>query len=341
MSKQANPAIIGGFVVGALTILVLALILFGGGALLRERVAMVTFFPGSVQGLSVGAPVLFEGVTVGRVTGIELSFSPSSGSFRVPVFYEVWPERVHILGSGSDGEAEEILRRLVTDHGLHARLESLSFVTGQYVVALQMWPGRMPRLSADQEDLVEVPALEATRDRVTEMIENLRIEELVNETAMTFAAIRRLFDSGELTRLLATLQGAAVQTETLMAHLDRDILPLAQRVDRTLADYARLADGFMTSMVRVTDALEGTTADIGQVARRLDARIDPLAGSTMQVLGETEAAMRAIRELAEDATLTRDRLDELLREASATVRSLRSLADQLDRHPESLLRGRR
>ena len=61
MSKKASPAIIGGFVVGALALLVLALVVLGGQDLFRERSLYVSIFDGSVQGLRVGANVNFCG----------------------------------------------------------------------------------------------------------------------------------------------------------------------------------------------------------------------------------------------------------------------------------------
>jgi paraquat-inducible protein B len=56
MSKRANPTLVGGFVLGALGLLILAIIVFGSGSLFRERPRAVAFFEGDIQGLSVGAP---------------------------------------------------------------------------------------------------------------------------------------------------------------------------------------------------------------------------------------------------------------------------------------------
>ena len=77
-----------------LALVVVGLIVFGSGAWLRERIEMVTYFPGSVQGLDVGAQVQFQGVPVGQVTGISLDYLPSRESFRIPVQYEIWPNNV-------------------------------------------------------------------------------------------------------------------------------------------------------------------------------------------------------------------------------------------------------
>lgn len=341
MSKQANPTVIGGFVLGALTLVVIAILVFGSGALFRERVPMVTYFPGSVQGLSVGAGVQFEGVTVGRVTGIELSFSTDTGIFSVPVTYEVWPDSVRILGAESDDSPAQILRRLVTERGLHARLESVSFVTGQYMIALQLVRDRPPRLIKDPDDVVEVPSIEATRDRMSEMLENLRLDDLVNEAALTLASIRQLIGSGEVLTLLKTLNETLDEARILLGDLDREVQPLARRLDSTLEDFGAMARAVQAGVLPVTENLEAVTASLAVLVRRVDEQVVPLSGATQAALGEVEATMRALGSLAGDATGSRIQLDRFLVEASAAARSLRDLADYLERHPEALVRGKR
>ncbi|UHD17351.1 MlaD family protein [Thiocapsa bogorovii] len=341
MSKQANPTVIGGFVLGALALVVIAILVFGSGALFREQVPMVTYFPGSVQGLNVGAGVQFEGVTVGRVTGIELRFSPDTGTFSVPVTYEVWPESVSILGSASDDSPEEILRGLVKERGLHARLESLSFVTGQYVIALQLIPDRPVRLVEDPDDAVEVPAIEATRDRMTEMLNNLRLDDLVNEASLTLASIRQLIGSGEVLRLLERLNETLAAARVLIEDFDREVQPLAQRLDSTLGDFGAMAQTVNSSVVPVAESLETVAESLTVLVRRVDEQVVPLSGAAQSALGEVETAMRSLGSLAGDASGTRVRLDRFLGEASAAARSLRDLADYLERHPDAVLRGKR
>ena len=72
MSKTANKTLIGAFAVGAAALLLLAVAVFGSGMLFKETARFVLFFDRSVSGLSVGSPVVFQGVPVGRVTDIRL-----------------------------------------------------------------------------------------------------------------------------------------------------------------------------------------------------------------------------------------------------------------------------
>ena len=72
MSKKANPTIIGVFVIGALILVVAGTLTFGSGKLFSEKRPYVLFFDEPINGLSVGAPVKFRGVTIGAVTDIKL-----------------------------------------------------------------------------------------------------------------------------------------------------------------------------------------------------------------------------------------------------------------------------
>ena len=50
MSKQASPATIGAFVVGAVVLVVVGVMIFGTGKFLAEKVPFVVHFPGSIKG---------------------------------------------------------------------------------------------------------------------------------------------------------------------------------------------------------------------------------------------------------------------------------------------------
>ena len=75
MDKQMRPALVGAFVVGALALVVTAIILLGSGSLFRTRHLYVLYFKSSVNGLHVGAPVKFRGVEIGSVNRILLSLT--------------------------------------------------------------------------------------------------------------------------------------------------------------------------------------------------------------------------------------------------------------------------
>ena len=68
MGSKINPTMIGAFVVGAVVFVVAGALLFGGGKFSQNKLPYVLFFDSSVEGLNVGAPVIFRGVQVGQVS---------------------------------------------------------------------------------------------------------------------------------------------------------------------------------------------------------------------------------------------------------------------------------
>ena len=84
MAKQANRMMIGGFVVLAVIIMAASLVVFGSGKFFKKTVKCVMYFDGSVKGLNVGAPVLFQGVQIGSVTSIILEVDPTNAAAANP-----------------------------------------------------------------------------------------------------------------------------------------------------------------------------------------------------------------------------------------------------------------
>ena len=342
MSRQASPTAIGAFVLGALVLLLVAIVVFSSGALMRERVRLVTYFPGTVQGLNLGAQVQFQGVPIGQVTSIDLDYLPGDDSFRIPVRYEIWPQRVHIVGESEDDDPRVVLRRMVSTQGLRARLESVSFVTGQYVVVLGLYPDEPEPEDLPQEgNVVQVPAVAATRDRLEEMFGDLQLNELVDNANKTVKALRELLKTSDASNSLTNLEQILAETRELMAGLNQRLPPLVERADDTLLAYGDLAATLQSRVGTLADSLEQTSADIQLLAGHVDSKVGHLSATATSSIEDAGRAMRAITDLAGPASSTRVELDRLLGEATRTARSLRALTDYLERHPEALIQGKR
>lgn len=342
MSREANPTIIGGFVLGAVALVVIGILVFSSGAWLRERIYLVTYFPGSVQGLSVGAEVQFQGVPIGQVVEIGLDYLADRDSFRIPVRYEVWPKTIHVLGDLEGTEPSELIKHLVNRRGLRAQLESVSFVTGQYLVSLSLNP-TLPKHDDQQgpEGVIRVPAIAATRDRVQAMLENLHLNELVDAATNAFESINALLAADETRSVLDSLDKSLAGIASLVEKIDQEITPLGASVNTTLTEYQQLAETLRSDAGPLLEEMSQAIQTVNAVAARVEAKVDPIAGSTQAALDEAAAAMRAIRQLTGEGSSTRYELDQLLSTATQAARSIRVLADYLERHPEALLQGKR
>ena len=73
MSLKANYFKLGLFVIGAVVAGAVVLVVIGSGRWFQPKLTIETYFNESVQGLDVGSPVKFRGVTVGNVADITIA----------------------------------------------------------------------------------------------------------------------------------------------------------------------------------------------------------------------------------------------------------------------------
>ena len=102
MAKQANRMMIGGFVILAVLIMAASLVVFGSGKFFQKTNKYILYFDGSIMGLSVGAPVLFQGVPVGSVTSITLEADLVNMKSQIPIFIEIDPSHWKIRAGQRD-----------------------------------------------------------------------------------------------------------------------------------------------------------------------------------------------------------------------------------------------
>lgn len=84
MSMRANPTTIGFFLLAALVIAIAGTFVLASSTWFQDRPKFISFFPESVNGLENGAPVKFQRVPVGRVTGIDIEIDRAATHYRCP-----------------------------------------------------------------------------------------------------------------------------------------------------------------------------------------------------------------------------------------------------------------
>ena len=141
MGSKISPTVIGAFVVGAIIFMVAGVLLFGGGNSSRRRQPYVLFFDSSVEGLNVGAPVIFRGVQVGQVTEISALVDPQKFDLVIRVKIETVRGVVKIVGAEDQSfqESRQGVEGLI-QKGARASLRMQSFVTGLLYVAFDFHP---------------------------------------------------------------------------------------------------------------------------------------------------------------------------------------------------------
>jgi paraquat-inducible protein B len=244
-------------------------------SLYRDRATAFTPSPGepdlvrmrfkhALRGLNIGAPVEMVGVDIGHVSAIDLEFSPKDQSFSVVVSALVYPQ---LMGhayetlaeqgtAGSQDRVAALVGRLVT-RGLRAQPRIGSLLTGQLYLAVDFLP-TAPRVTFDASRRpLEIPTVESSTGEL-----QLRVSSIAEKLdKIPFADIGHHLDGD-----LSTLQ-------TLLAHVDHDLLPPAT---------ATISEGRST-LSALHDALSSDS---------------PLRGSIDKTLEDADAALQEMRALA-------------------------------------------
>jgi paraquat-inducible protein B len=165
MSKPASKALIGGFVVGAIGLVIAGVLIFGSAKFLQETFKFVMYFEGSVKNLNVGSPVVFRGVKIGTVTDILLRYDPEDMSIKIPVIIEIEPDRVEVIGGIPREPDPELTISELVERGLRAMLQMQSFVTGQLMVELDFHPDKPIKLVGGDTGYPEIPTIPSPPQR--------------------------------------------------------------------------------------------------------------------------------------------------------------------------------
>jgi paraquat-inducible protein B len=92
---------------------------------------------------------------------------------------------------------------------------------------------------------------------------------------------------------------------------------------------------------RAIKSLDQTMANLDKLTRDVQPDIKSLIESLRETSNAAQGTLNAVQGVVGNSSENNSDLPRLMRELSEAARSVRSLADYLDRHPEALLRGRK
>jgi paraquat-inducible protein B len=190
----------------------------------------VLVFDQAVRGLTVGAPVVMNGITVGEVTQINPQLDVGAVKFSVPVVISVDPLRYGVkylaLPPGQDARTRQktVMDTLVA-HGLRARLKTGNLLTGSLYVAVDLFPDAAPATLDWSQNPVQLPTLpdkiEAIEDSIASLIKNLNQTVVVTRGTLTNADT--LLQNLDTT--LTTTRGTLTNANTLLNNAGNLVAP--------------------------------------------------------------------------------------------------------------------
>lgn len=320
MSKTANKTLIGAFTIGAAALLLLAIAVFGSGMLFKETARFVLFFDRSVSGLSVGSPVVFQGVPVGRVTDIRLVGDLDKLSFAAPVFIELDLQNQRFLTNENEHlNGREYLDELIR-HGLRANLATQSLLTGQLMVELSFVREENPAATqvAESFGVPQIPTIPSKLDSIWHKLTSLPIEQIAANILSVTQGLDKAINGGHFQHLLTGMDELLAQVRELSVNVDVTLKSVHDLADACAA----LADKATPGLTRALDETTKTLHSVSAAAH------------------QAEKTMIAASGIVDRNGLTVIELTRALREIADAARAVRVLANALEHNPEILLRGK-
>ncbi|HEX7551214.1 MAG TPA: MlaD family protein [Candidatus Methylomirabilis sp.] len=350
MSKRASPTAIGAFVVGAVALIVVGVLIFGSGQFFQHPLRYVMFFDSSVEGLNVGAPVRFRGVKIGQVSRIEAQW----GAQWIEVIVDIDSRTLRGGREHSVKEFQEGFEQAIKKNGLRAQLRSESLLTGQLFVAVDLFPDTPIKLSGLDPSFPEIPVVPTTLqvfqqrvEKVLESLASLPLPQLFESATKAVEAINQVASSDDLRKALQT-------TSSLLKHVESVAEALSVQMDPLLAAIQEAADSTRTAVTEVSrdarkllteldsDArtLNALLLDAQRVVQKTEGEIGSIGSSVRGTIEEARAALGVVDGTLGGNTPLGYQFVNTLQELAAASRSIRSLSDYLDQHPEAFFKGK-
>ena len=306
-----------GLLLVAGAVLLVGAVLFLGGNRIRHGQFYETYFRDSVQGLDVGAPVKYRGVTIGAVTEIGLSSAEygrgAEGEIRRATFRTVFVRfEIDTSRVGSPPSAETVgagLRARIAPQGLTGQsYVELDFANAERYPVLEVpWTPRYTYLPSMPSTLSQV------QDAATVLlgkIQQVDIVGLADGVQGLVTELRGTLKDGDAHALLTQATGTL---RTLQAALEAaDVPSLSAELRQTLGSARALAQGPQTrdllrSATAATDKLALAAAKLPQliasldaVSRRADTGSADLEAGLAPLLRDARTAVSALRQTSEE-----------------------------------------
>lgn len=261
-------------------------------------------FPGSVGGLSVGAPVTLHGLKIGQVTSVGLKYRAETDEIVAPVEYRIEPGRIADVAAAEKLPRGTIAEQMVR-RGLRATLQASNLLTGQKLVALDFYPDAPPETLRKEGDLYIMPTrraggfdtIEQSATDLLNKFNQIDFAKISDSVAGLTVGLNKIVNGPQITKALTSLDATLTSVQELTRRLDSNLTPA------------------LKNLPEVTKQLQETLV-----------KANRMLGSVTEGYGDNSKFLREI--------------DMLLPQLTDAVRSIRVLSDLLQRHPEALIRGR-
>jgi phospholipid/cholesterol/gamma-HCH transport system substrate-binding protein len=320
MSAPTNHWKLGLFVVTGFVMTLTAVATLGARSVRTEVGLYVSYFDESVQGLDVGSPIKFRGVTIGTVGRIGIA--PDHRHVEVMselVVSELGRLRINV---GEGPAKRDAPKKLAMATDLRVQLAS-SGLTGVKFLQLDFFdvtdnPPPVLPFAVPENYIPAAPStMKSLEDSVMHMMS--RLPEITDQMSGILAKVDHI--AGEL-------DGKKIpdQIATMLASTNQMLGEAQHKIDQI--DTGKLSR-------QAEQSLEGLNEAVGRMNKLL-AHVDGEKGLLSSVMRASDAFGDTVR----NADGLGAELEDALRAVQEAARSIHKLADAVEKDPDMLLKGR-
>jgi paraquat-inducible protein B len=315
MATPSNHWKLGLFVVCGVALGLATVVALGARSLQKDTVSYQSYFDESVQGLEVGSPVKFRGVTIGIVSKINVA----PDRRHVAVTSDLGVDEIKLMGLGH-GKGKQLQIHVPDD--LRIQLASAG-ITGVKFVQIDFFSVRsnpLPKLPFPVPENY-IPAAMSTMKNLEDAIV-LAVERFPE---MTEAALK----------LIAKLEHLISDVES--TQLPQRALTTLASVEQTFASVRTTLRELETG--KLSTQAQATLLRLDEAIARIDKMVDRVGGD-QGVIVSAERATDAMGDVAVNARGLSDDLGATLHDVQQAAESIQRLTNALERDPDMLLKGR-
>ena len=315
MPAPTNHWKLGLFVVVGVVAALASIVSLGARSLQKKTVSYQSFFDESVQGLDVGSPVKFRGVTIGSVSVINIA----PDHRHVAITCELAVGQLNDLGLSTVRGANA---RIAVPPDLRVQLGS-SGLTGVMFISIDFF-------RIEDNPIIQLPfpvpenyipsarsTIKNLEDSVVQAVD--RLPELADQIVVLLAKISNLLED-------VTAEHIADKASATLRHVD-DVLVDVQRTLKR-ADVEKLSQ----------DA-QRTLSELSGTMTRVNGLLADLQGEKGLIASVARASV-AVGDVAHGATGLGENLEQTLRDVQSAAAAVQRLGDALDRDSDMLVKGR-
>ena len=335
---EFHPAKLGAFVVGALLLAVAAIILWGPLNGLWEK-RYVIFFDETATGLEPGATVRMNGVAIGRVDSIDLFYDQTNKVYSAVVVH-LDRDRVKRISKGGQSFDDMLRGREVSAQLGISGLVSFKLSVDLKIEPLRAYEYRSWKNSEYQKyygDDKWIPARESTIAKVID-----KLEDVLNSEGITnlLGSVSRILDESTTNHLVFKTSAAIEAIRVLATNANEILLANRDQIAVAVSQIAQMASNAAPKLDRAFTKLDGAADSVQTNLAAFGADMDVMATNFASIRTNLEARSAELGVLLRGAAPLPPQAAEDLRSLQDTIQSLQRLIDYVERHPESLARGR-